>query len=76
MTHALSGKIALVTGGAAGLGRVTALTFARAGATVIIADVDERAAEETVRLITAAGGAAHAIATDVTRVELPRFGGR
>jgi NAD(P)-dependent dehydrogenase (short-subunit alcohol dehydrogenase family) len=67
MTHALSGKIALVTGGAAGLGRVTALTFARAGATVIIADVDERAAEETVRLITAAGGAAHAIATDVTR---------
>lgn len=67
MMQALDGKIALVTGGAAGLGRGTALTFAKAGATVIIADVDERGAEETVRLITAAGGAAHALATDVTR---------
>ena len=69
MTQALGRKIALVTGGAAGLGRATALTFAKAGATVIIADVDERGAEETVRLITAAGGAAHAITTDVTRAE-------
>jgi NAD(P)-dependent dehydrogenase (short-subunit alcohol dehydrogenase family) len=67
MWEGLAGKIALVTGGATGIGRVTALTFAREGATVIIADVDERGAEETVRLITATGGAAHTLATDVTR---------
>ena len=67
MAQALAGKIALVTGGATGIGRVTALTFAQAGATVIIADVDERGGEETVRLITDAGGAAHALVTDVTR---------
>jgi NAD(P)-dependent dehydrogenase (short-subunit alcohol dehydrogenase family) len=67
MVEGLAGKIALVTGGATGIGRVIALTFARAGATVIIADVDERGAEETVRLIMATGGAAHAVATDVSR---------
>src|SRR5436305_6862594 len=60
-------KVALVTGGATGIGRVTALTFAKAGATVIIADVDEQGAGETVRLITGKGGRAQAIATDVTR---------
>ena len=66
MAEGFAGKIALVTGGAAGIGRVIALTFAKAGATVIIADVDARGTEETVRLITAAGGVAHAVATDVT----------
>ena len=67
MAEGAAGRIALVTGGATGIGRVTALTFARAGATMVIADVDERGAEETVRLITASGGAAYAVATDVTR---------
>lgn len=66
MAGALAGKIARVTGGAAGIGRVAALTFARDGATVIIADVDEGGAKETVRLITATGGAAHSMAADVT----------
>jgi NAD(P)-dependent dehydrogenase (short-subunit alcohol dehydrogenase family) len=67
MAEGLAGKIALVTGGAAGIGRTIAMTFANAGARVIIADTDERGAEEAVGLITAAGGAAHAVATDVTR---------
>ena len=67
MAEGLAGKIALVTGGAAGIGRVIALTFAKAGATVIIADVDEPGAEETVGLISTAGGTAHAVTTDVTR---------
>jgi NAD(P)-dependent dehydrogenase (short-subunit alcohol dehydrogenase family) len=62
----VAGKIALVTGGAAGIGRAIALTFAKAGATVILADVDESGTEETIRHISAAGGAAHAISTDVT----------
>src|SRR5215510_4824882 len=67
MAEGLAGKIAPVTGGAAGIGRVIALTFAKAGATVIIADVDEGSAAETVRRLSAAGGTAHAITTDVTR---------
>lgn len=67
MAEGLTGRIALVTGGAGGLGRITALAFAKAWATVIIADIDEQGGEETVRLITAAGGAARAVVTDVTR---------
>ena len=66
MAQSLSGKIALVTGGAAGIGRVIALTFAKAGATVIIADVDEPGSEEVVREIATGGGVAHAIPADVT----------
>jgi NAD(P)-dependent dehydrogenase (short-subunit alcohol dehydrogenase family) len=45
MAIGLAGKIVLVTGGAAGIGRVTAAAFAREGATVIVADVDERGAK-------------------------------
>jgi len=50
-------KTVLITGGATGIGRATALAFAAEGARVMIGDVDERAAE-TVRLIEAAGGSA------------------
>lgn len=67
MADLYDGKVALVTGGATGIGRVIALTFAKAGATTIIADVDEHGAQETAHLITAAGGAAHTLTTDVTR---------
>ena len=67
MAGLLSGKVALVTGGSTGIGRASALTFAREGAQVVVADVVEDKAEETVRLIKDAGGEARCIKTDVTR---------
>lgn len=60
-----TGKVALITGGATGIGRATARAFARQGAKVVIGDVDDRAAE-TVDLIEQAGGAALFVPTDVT----------
>jgi NAD(P)-dependent dehydrogenase (short-subunit alcohol dehydrogenase family) len=58
-------KVVLITGGATGIGRATALAFARQGATVVIGDVDERAAE-TVHLLEEAGGTGLFVRTDVT----------
>jgi len=65
MTGILSGKTALVTGGASGIGRATALALAREGASVAVADMTEAAAATTVALIQAAGGRAIAIGADV-----------
>ncbi|MBX6387770.1 MAG: SDR family oxidoreductase [Frankia sp.] len=59
------GKVALVTGAAGGIGRATARKLAAAGASVVVADIDLAETEETVRLITEAGGEAAAIRTDV-----------
>ena len=66
MTRNLEGKSALVTGGASGIGRATALAFAREGARVAVADIREEAAQSTVAEIEAMGGQALAIACDVT----------
>ncbi len=63
----LSGKAALVTGGASGIGRATALVMAREGARVAVADRTEESAAGTVALINAGGGQAIAIGGDVTR---------
>ena len=63
---ALDGKVALVTGAAQGLGRASALIFAREGAKVVIADVQREGGEETVRLIKKAGGDAIFVKTDVS----------
>ncbi len=60
------GKVAFVTGAANGIGRATALAFAREGASVMVADVAHTRVEETARLIEKAGGKAHAIKCDVT----------
>jgi NAD(P)-dependent dehydrogenase (short-subunit alcohol dehydrogenase family) len=61
------GKVTLVTGGSAGIGRATALAFAREGAKVVVADVAVAAGEETVCMIRAAGGEATFRKADVSR---------
>ena len=63
---ALEGKVAVVTGAAMGIGRASALTFAREGASVVVADIDESGGRETVASIESAGGQASFIRTDVS----------
>jgi len=63
----LSGKVALITGAASGIGRESALLFASEGARVLVADLDVTASDATVAAITKSGGAARAIRCDVSR---------
>ncbi len=67
----LQGKVAIVTGAGRGVGQATALRLACAGAKIVVNDLDAEPSNETVELITAAGGAALAVPGDVTRAELP-----
>ncbi|HEY3249165.1 MAG TPA: glucose 1-dehydrogenase [bacterium] len=80
----LKDKVALITGAASGIGRTAAMLFAEQGAAVVIADVTERAGADAAQAITAAGGRAAFIRTDVTnaadveamvRFAVQRFGG-
>ncbi len=66
MSLLLEGKSAIVTGGASGIGRATAVALAREGARVLVQDRAEAGAQETVGLINAAGGQAVSIGGDVT----------
>jgi 3-oxoacyl-[acyl-carrier protein] reductase len=65
----LTGKVAIVTGGAGYIGSTTAKRLASEGAAVIVCDVNEGLAAEVADAIVADGGAATAVETDVTSVE-------
>jgi len=65
----LKNKVAIVTGGAYGLGRSFCLGMAEEGAKIVVADIDLKAAEDTVRAVKDGGGEAFAVKTDVSVLE-------
>jgi NAD(P)-dependent dehydrogenase (short-subunit alcohol dehydrogenase family) len=67
MTPELQGKVAIITGGTSGIGRETAVLFAKAGAKVVVAGRREVEGKETIELVRAAGGDGLFVKTDVTR---------
>jgi NAD(P)-dependent dehydrogenase (short-subunit alcohol dehydrogenase family) len=62
-----AGKTILITGAGSGIGRATALIFAREGANVVCADINEAGVEQTVELVNAKGSQALALTIDVTK---------
>jgi NAD(P)-dependent dehydrogenase (short-subunit alcohol dehydrogenase family) len=67
MAGLVEGKVALVTGAGSGIGRATAMTFAREGARVVVSDISVPGGEETVEMIRKSGGQASFIAADVSK---------
>ncbi|HEX6122934.1 MAG TPA: SDR family oxidoreductase [Ktedonobacterales bacterium] len=67
MADELAGKVALITGGGSGIGKATALAFARAGARVVVADMAAEPGAATAREIQGAGGEAIFAPVEVTR---------
>src|SRR4051794_16386618 len=65
----LEGKVALVTGGGAGIGRATATLFAREGACVVVAELDSASGEAACQHVTEQGGKAIFVRTDVSSPE-------
>ena len=67
MAGRLEGRVALVTGAGSGIGKASALAFAREGAKVVVSDVAAESGEETVRFIQDAGGEAIFVKADVSK---------
>ncbi len=64
----LTGKVAIITGAASGIGRATSILFAERGARVTVADINEAGGLETVNVIKESGGEANFIHTDVSKI--------
>lgn len=69
MSGVLANKVVIVTGAAGGIGREAAISFARAGAQIVIADLMVEASEETAQMITKNGGDVIFVRTDITAEE-------
>lgn len=69
MGEVLKDKVAIVTGGASGIGRAAAALFAREGANVVVADYEPTGGQDTVKMIQGEGGEAFFVETDVSRPE-------
>ena len=67
MAEALDGKVALVTGGGSGIGQASALALARAGARVVVSDIDVDGGKATIGAIESAGGHAIFVKADVSQ---------
>lgn len=67
MAGRMAGKVALVTGGGSGIGRASAIGFAREGARVVVADIDAEAGQSTVDTIGSSGAQAIFVRTDVSK---------
>jgi len=65
----LKDKVAVITGSGSGIGRACAIEFAKAGASVVVADINFQGAQETVLQIEALNGTAYAVKTDVSQPE-------
>ncbi len=63
----LKDRVALITGAGSGIGRASALLFAQEGASIVVADVNDAAGQETVRMVEAEGGSAICVRADVSK---------
>src|SRR5271157_5261912 len=65
-------KVAVITGGGSGIGRATAQRLAKEGASIVVADLDDKTGVESVRLIESGGGRAVFVKADVTKEQEAR----
>jgi len=65
----MKGKVAMVTGASSGIGRATALMFAREGAKVVVSDVDVTGGEQTANIIKKAGGESFFVKADISQAD-------